>query len=172
MRLGKFKVNSRVALSDIAFENDTAIGTRSASASLITPTRTHEDFNFDAIDDLKDDIRQRMRDGESFDEIIKSLAYAEAEMLVLDRIAVFIALIRSAKKPILFLDCLWMLSGAALREGATIQSLAKKHGCSKQAFQQAMERVGEKFKFPKTRTERDDEAKEAMREAYYHMPKL
>ena len=154
-------------MSKIEFENDLPVGTHQSEARINCPTKTAEDFDFDLLDDLKDTVRERLAGGEAFAAIIQSLAAEEAELLMADRLAVFVALIRSSKKPILFLDCLWMLSGAALREGATIQSLAKKHGCSKQAFQQAMERVADRFPFPKTRTERSETAKEHMREAYF-----
>lgn len=154
------------------FENDSAVGTHEGTASINSPTKSAEDFPFELLDDLKDSIRERLEGGETFAAVIHSLAIEEAELLMADRLAVFVALIRSSKKPILFLDCLWMLSGAALREGATIQSLARKHGCTKQAFQQAMERVGERFPFPKTRTERSEGAKEAMSKAFYPMPKV
>jgi hypothetical protein len=154
-------------LNSIDFDNDAAVGTHEGCASLQTPTKVAEDFPYDELDSLKDLVRQRIADGETFESIIHSLALEEAEALVVDRLAVFVAIVRSAKKPILFLDCLWMLSGAALREGDTILSLAKKNGCTKQAFQQAMERVASKFPFPKTRTERDGDAKEAMAGAYF-----
>lgn len=153
--------------SQIDFDNDAAVGTHEGAASLQTPTRVIEDFPYDELDSLKDVVRQRITDGETFEQVVRSLAAAEAELLIMDRLAVFVSVVRSAKKPLMFLDCLWMLSGAALREGETILSLAKQHGCSKQAFQQAMERVADKFEFSKTRTERDDSAKEAMASAYF-----
>jgi hypothetical protein len=129
------------------------------------------EFEYDQTDTLKDRVNQRLKDGEQLADIVQSLAVEEAEYLVAERLAVFVAVVRAAKKPILFLDCLWMLSGAALREGETILSLAKKHGCSKQAFQQAMERVSEAYPFPKTRTERDEEACGHMAAAYFK-PKI
>ena len=156
------------------YESDSSLaGSHDPTAHITTPTHVCEDFDFDALDSLKELVRERLENGETFEAIIHSLAREQAEDLAIERLATFIAIIRAARKPILLIDCFWMLSGAALREGATIQSLARRHGCSKQSFQQALERVQDKFKFKrKTRTARDDESKQEMKKAYFKMPKF
>lgn len=161
------RAESKGMKTQIDFDNNAAVGTHDEAAAIDTPTQLHEEFHYDSLDSLQDTIRQRIKDGEPFEKLIKELSRAQADELIAERLATFIALIRSARKPLLFLDCVWFLSGAALREGATIESLAKRHKCSKQAFQQAMERIAEKFKlFPKLRTQRSEEARANMREAY------
>ena len=157
------------------FENGDIIGTIDAAAGLHTPTRTHEDFPFEKVGSFKDEIRQRLRDGESFEGILKSLAVEELEILIADRLAAFIAIIRTAKKPIFFLDCLWMASGAALREGEEISRvrLAKTHGCSKQAIAQGVQRVkkqyfaGDAKTKRKSRNERSEAARKSMAKANF-----
>lgn len=155
--------------AQVEFDNDSVVGTTSGAASLVTSTKIHEAFDFESLDGLRDDVIQRLKDGEDFDAIIKSLAIEEVELLIADRLAAFIAIIRTASKPILFLDCLWMASGAAMREAATITQLAKKHGREKQAIQQAIARVKKEY-FPdrrKARNERSDDAKAGMQNAYF-----
>lgn len=160
------------------FENGDIVGTSDAAAGLQTSTRTHEDFPFEKLESFKDEIRQRLRDGEIFESILKSLAVEQVELLIADRLAAFIAIIRTTKKPIFFLDCLWMASGAAMREGISLMDLAEKHGCSKQAINQGVKRAKKQY-FPhdsrsgrKTRNERSGDAKNAMSKAYYKMPRL
>jgi hypothetical protein len=161
-------------MSEPSFDNGQVAGTHDALADLVTATKIHSDFSFDEMDQLGDDVRQRLKEGESFESIIRSMAADEVELLIADRLAAFIAIIRTAKKPILFLDCLWMASGAAMREAATIVDLAKKHGCEKQAIQQAVKRIKAQY-FPERRkasNERGEDARDAMAHAYFPAAKI
>lgn len=84
----------------------------------------------------------------------------------LETVRAFIALIAVEKRPLYFLDQLVWLSGLAAKNGISLPMLAKKHGVSKQAFEQASDRTNAHFQFPKTAAQRSEEAKGNMREAY------
>jgi len=169
-------------MKTIDFENNAAVGTRDASAATDTPTILHEDFDFDSLDSIEDIVRQRVKDGESLEQVIQSIVEKRAEEyamdLAIDKLTVFLAEISSHKKPIMLLDAMCWLLGISQREGRTIPFYAQKHGCTKQAFEQFTGRLNDVMHLSrlkgirgqKLRTARDESARAAMGKAWFPKP--
>jgi hypothetical protein len=139
-------------VNHIAFENN-------------QPVETTE-FDHSSIDSPGDIMRERLEMRTASFEIVQELALEAAKELAMEKVRAFIALIAVEKRPLYFIDQLVWLSGLARNNGLSLPALAKKHGVSKQAFEQAAERTNAHFHFPKTSAQRSDEARENMREAY------
>lgn len=127
-----------------------------------------ETLSFDAasIDSPEDVMREKLAMGFGALEICETYAKEHAKEMALEMVRVLIALVAVEKRPLYFVDQLVWLSGLAAKNGLTLPSLAKKHGVSKQAFEQAADRTNAHFNFPKTSAQRSDGARENMRYAY------
>jgi hypothetical protein len=139
-------------MSEIAFENNQAVQT--------------VQFDPSSLDSPEDIMREKLAMRMSAHEICESYLQERDREKPLETIRAFIALIAVEKRPLYFLDQLVWLSGLAAKNGLSLPMLAKKHGVSKQAFEQAAERTNAHFQFPKTAAQRSDEARGNMREAY------
>lgn len=140
-------------ISHIAFENGQPVETQG--------------FEFQSLDSPEDIMREKLDQGMAALDIINEYAVETAREKSREMIRAFLALIAVEKRPIYFIDQLIWLSGLAGKNGITLPELAKKHGVSKQAFEQAADRTNQHFQFPKTSAQRSSEAKNHMREAYY-----
>lgn len=127
-------------------------------------------IDFESMDSPEDIMREKLDQGMAALEICETYAVNQAREMALEKIRSFIALVAVEKRPLYFIDQLVWLSGLASSNGLTLPSLARKHGVSKQAFEQAAERTNRYFNFPKTSAQRSDEARENMREAYLAQP--
>jgi hypothetical protein len=141
---------------NLAFENKSAVQT--------------VEFDHAALDSPEDVMREKLDQGFAALDICQAYAAERAKEIALEQIRAFLALVAVEKRPLYFIDQLVWLSGLAASNGLTLPSLAKKHGVSKQAFEQASERTNRYFNFPKTSAQRSEEAKEHMREAYQLKP--
>lgn len=127
-------------------------------------------FDHSSLDSPEDIMREKLDQGFGALEIMESYVRERAAEIALERLRSFIALIAVERRPLYFIDQLVWLSGLAASNKLTLPALAKKHGVSKQAFEQAADRTNQHFNFPKTSAQRSDEAKEHMREAYQSQP--
>jgi hypothetical protein len=157
-------------MHSIEFENQSAVGSADGAASVFTPTKTHEDFDFDSIDSEEDQIRQMLKDGATAEEIVRKFGRGFIEREVEKGLCVILAIIQRHERPMFFLDQLCWHIGVALSNGQSVIDLARKYGISKQAFTQATKRSVKKLCLPKkstkTRTQRDLNARQNMRAAY------
>lgn len=143
-------------MNDLSFENGHAVLTDS--------------FDHAAIDTAEDIMREKLDQGMGALEICEAYAKELAREKTLSWFRMFLALVVVEKRPLYFIDQIVWLCGLAASNGLSIPDLAKKHGVSKQAFQQAAERTNKHFNFPKTSAQRSEDAKEHMREAYTPKP--
>jgi hypothetical protein len=111
-------------------------------------------------------MREKLDQGLGAMDICEAYLAEREREKSLEVVRTFIALIAVEKRPLYFLDQLVWLSGLAAKNGLSLPMLAKKHGVSKQAFEQASERTNAHFNFPKTAAQRSEEARKNMREAY------
>lgn len=139
-------------MNDLSFENGHAVLTDS--------------FDHAAIDTAEDIMREKLDQGMGALEICEAYSVQRAKEIALEQIRAFLAIVAVEKRPLYFIDQLVWLSGLAGSNGLTLPLLAKKHGVSKQAFEQAADRTNRYFNFPKTSAQRSEEAKGNMREAY------
>lgn len=119
-------------------------------------------FNHAEIDSPEDHIREAIALHKPVMPIVARLASGLIQIRQVDAIRSVLALIVEAKKPAQRVDEIAFACGMSLADGATIISMAKKHGVSKQAFQRGVMRVCETLQLRKTRTMRDDDAREKM----------
>lgn len=115
-------------------------------------------------------MREKLDQGFGALEICESYSKERAKEIALEQIRAFLALVATEKRPLYFIDQLVWLSGLAASNNLSLPTLAKKHGVSKQAFEQAADRTNRHFNFPKTSAQRSEEARENMREAYQLKP--
>lgn len=123
-------------------------------------------FDHNALDSQEDIMREKLDQGMGALEICEAYSMQRAKEIALEQVRAFLALIAVEKRPLYFIDQLVWLSGLASSNGLSLPLLAKKHGVSKQAFEQAADRTNRYFSFPKTSAQRSEEAKGNMREAY------
>jgi hypothetical protein len=128
------------------------------------------EFDHSSLDSPEDIMREKLEMGMAALEICEEFAIQRANEMALEKIRAFLALVAVEKRPLYFIDQLVWLSGLAASNGLTLPTLAKKHGVSKQAFEQAADRTNQHFNFPKTSAQRSEEAKRHMREAYQMKP--
>lgn len=148
----KFKVNDSCSMNDLAFENNQPV--------LI------DHFDHSIMDSPESVMREKLAMNVSAFDICESYLKDRDRDRSLEIIRSFIALISVEKRPLYFLDQLVWLSGLASKNGISLPMLAKKHGVSKQAFEQASNRTNVNFNFPKTSAQRTEEARCNMRKAY------
>lgn len=141
---------------DCAFEDGRPVGTST--------------IDFESMDSPGDVMREKLEMGMAALQICEDYSRERAQELAMEKIRAFLALVAVEKRPLYFIDQLVWLSGLASSNGLSLPLLAKKHGVSKQAFEQASERTNQHFNFPKTSAQRSDEARENMREAYFSKP--
>lgn len=140
----------------LAFENGMPVGC--------------ETFDPTVLDSPEDVMREKLEMGFGALAICEEFSAQRATEIALEKIRSLLALIAVEKRPLYFIDQLVWLSGLAGSNGLSLPLLAKKHGVSKQAFEQAAERTNKYFNFPKTSAQRSEEAKKHMREAYELKP--
>lgn len=119
-------------------------------------------FDHSRLDSPEDCIREAIRDKKPIMPIVVQLAAALIQHKQIETIRAMLALIVDAKKPAQRMDEIAFACGMALADGATIISMAKKHGVSKQAFQRGVMRVCAALELRKTRTMRDEESRQKM----------
>lgn len=129
-----------------------------------------ENFDPSSLDSPEDIMREKLEMGFQALQICEEFSTQRATEIALDKLRAFLALVAVEKRPLYFIDQLVWLSGLAASNGLSLPKLAKKHGVSKQAFEQAAERTNKYFNFPKTSAQRSEEAKKHMREAYEMKP--
>lgn len=128
---------------------------------------TSEWFDHSTLDSPEDIMREKLDQGMKALEITEAYSIQRAKEIALEQFRAFMALIAVEKRPLYFIDQLVWLSGLAASNGLSMPMLAKKHGVSKQAFEQAADRTNRLFNFPKTSAQRDEKAKDNMRVAYH-----
>jgi len=124
-------------------------------------------FDFDRIDSPEDFVRERIAQGKEITPLLHAWAKHLAEHEQAKTVRALIALVIQAKKPRQRIDEIAFACGMLATEGATCESLGKKHGISKQAFQNAVEKVCDTLGLRKLRTMRSDEARAKMRKANF-----
>jgi hypothetical protein len=124
-------------------------------------------FNHGELDSPEDHIREAVAQRRPVMPIVLRLASDLIARKQVESIRAILALIVEAKKPAQRVDEIAFACGMSLADGATIISMAKKHGVSKQAFQRGVMRVSETLQLRKTRTMRDEDAREKMAATNY-----
>ena len=131
-----------------------------------------DQFNFEGLDRIEDQILEEIQQGRSVAGFIKGLA---EQFMIRERLEVcskLLALITTHRKPGLAADQLACAAGLYLTADIPWPALAKKHGVSKQAFEQGVERYRETLGLRKTRTMRDDQARHTMRQSNYRSRRI
>ncbi|HWN09736.1 MAG TPA: hypothetical protein VNO50_10795 [Pyrinomonadaceae bacterium] len=131
-----------------------------------------EVFDFEHLDSLEDQVREHMAAGKPVSDLVKRLARLwmckEKEEIISKLLSVII----QSKKPGLAATQLAFAAGLYVTASVTGPELAKKHGISKEAFQQGVERLREELGLRQTRTMRDQKARDTMRQTNYRPGKL
>jgi hypothetical protein len=115
------------------------------------------------LDSVEDRVKEALLLGHKIRPIIVSMARAMILSEKVEAITQLMALLMDAEKPRLLIDQIAYATNMYLRQGLSMPELARKHGISKQAMQQGVERVQAQLGLPKTRTMRDEGGREKMR---------
>jgi len=114
-----------------------------------------------ATDKLSELIEDHVQTGGDVRELLLQILNPEIRELTATALRKMLSFIRCERKPRLAADQIAWVCGLALVEGETIGTLAKRHGISKQAFQQGAERFRALLRI-RSQTRRSDEAREKM----------
>lgn len=126
-----------------------------------------ESFNYDPLDQLEDEVRERIRLGQPLGPYMEGVAREFMEREREEILVKVISLIVGCKKPGLRAVQIAFAAGLYFTSEISGSELAKQFGISKEAFQQGVEKVRSELGLRQTRTMRGAAARDAMRRSNY-----
>lgn len=120
-------------------------------------------FDFDRIDTLESVARDALTVPEAFPAFVVRLRHSIERRCQAELLLCLLGILDKFKNKSLAIDCLKYVGGIAALEGMDMPRIAEKHGVSKEAVHQCSMKVRTLLKIRRTRTMRDDSARENMK---------
>jgi hypothetical protein len=121
------------------------------------------DFPFSILDSPAQIVIEAVHKGWNVEQILGEIIAIENSRAVSQALSRIILSILEVKNPLAYISQIGFAVGAFAISGESIPVLAKRHGMSKQSFQQGVRRVCECFEIGPNRSMRSQEARENMR---------
>jgi hypothetical protein len=128
-------------------------------------------FDFEELDSLDDRIREELREHGTAEPFLREWVRREEQGCRAEIVNAVLAMIVTSKKPGLAAVQLGFAAGVLLTSQKTGPQWAKEFGVSKEAFQEGVDSFRKKLGLRQTRFERDEAARECMRQSNYRRRK-
>jgi hypothetical protein len=131
-----------------------------------SPVGTVE-FDYDALDSDEERLAEAVLTQQDVKPILAAIVERESSLAAQEAVSAVIMLVLDAANPRTQSEQIGWASGMYTSSGVSMPELAKRHGLTKQAFQQAVRRIRENLGLRQTRAMRSAEAKQHMSVSYH-----